>query len=66
MITILQKRKLRLGEMKGLSLHPSLHDVAVFPVSPKLSFPSAEQAPTFGSPHNDHHSPVFSQILDFK
>lgn len=66
MITILQKRKVRLEEMKGLHLHPSLHYVPKFPVSSKLSFPSAEQAPTFRTPHNNHHFPLFSQILDFR
>ena len=58
MTTIVQMRKLRWREMKGLSpLTPDC--VLEYPVKSKLSGPSAEQVPTFRSPHTDHH-PAFS------
>ena len=44
-----------------------LHSVpGVFPATSEVSYPSAEQVPTFRSLHTDHHPSLFPQIPDFQ
>ena len=59
MITILQMRKLRLREMKGLSPHPPTVSQKYFLSPPSFHVHQQSKRPTFTSPHTDHHPPPF-------